>query len=253
MTVLGAHAVRVQIDGAILLEDCSCTLERGRMLGICGPNGAGKSTLLRVLAGLLAPATGHVSCGGRPLPALPPRERALRLGYLAQNPDLAWPITVRELAALGRFPHTGEPAATAATAIDKALRTLGLHAFAGRNAQTLSGGERTRAHLARLLAGAHDFMLADEPTAALDPNNQLEVLALLKTLARDGLGIAIVLHELPLAAQFCDQLLVLHGGRVAAAGAPADILTPALLAEVFQIRGVWDAGSGMLLGFAALA
>ncbi|MGD9601352.1 MAG: ABC transporter ATP-binding protein [Gammaproteobacteria bacterium] len=249
---LAAREATCVRDGAQVLQTVSCAVRRGALLAICGPNGAGKSTLLRALAGLQPLVEGQITLRGQPLTDLAPRQRARAVGYLAQAPEIAWPLAVRDLAALGRVPRAGEPREVTAAAIDAALSTLGLNALARRNAQSLSGGELTRAHLARLLAGGHDFLLADEPTTALDPGHQLEVLGTLARLARTGLGIAVVLHDLPLAARFCDEVLVLAQGRVVTQGPPRDVLSPALLTELFRIRGVWDP-DGTLAGFAPLA
>jgi len=234
------------------LGPLSLALAAGRVLGIVGPNGAGKSTLVRALAGLV-PHAGEVELLGRPLAACAARERARGIGYLPQDPSVAWPLTVRELVALGRLPHgdvdAGEPAVT------QALHALGLAPLAERKVQTLSGGERMRAHLARLAAGAHRVMLIDEPTASLDPGYQLEVLDYLRRLARDGAAIAIVLHDLPLAARYCDELLVLAAGRAVAQGAPAQVLDDALLAAVFGVRGIRAEldGSSALVGISSAA
>jgi iron complex transport system ATP-binding protein len=252
VTVLTAHDVSVTSDRMVVLERCACTVASGTVLGICGPNGAGKSTLLRVLAGLQTATAGRVSYAAQDLRDLSLRQRAIRIGYLPQIPEVAWPITVRELAALGRFAHGAESAAHAARMVEEALAEVGLGELGNRPLDNLSGGERTRALLARLLAGRHPAMLADEPITALDPSNQLDVLNLFRARAQAGSAIALVLHDLALAARFCDRLLILQAGRVVAHGLP-EILTPALLAEVFNVRGVWDPASGTLLGFGRLA
>ncbi len=235
-----------------VLGPVSLALPAGRVLGVVGPNGAGKSTLLRALAGLV-PHTGKVDLLGRPFAATPARARARAIGYLPQDPEIAWPLSTRELVALGRLPH-GERADDEAK-IAQALAALGLTPLAARDALSLSGGERMRAHLARLAAGMHRVLLIDEPTASLDPGYQLEVLSYLQRLARDGAAVLIVLHDLPLAARYCDELLVLAEGRAVAHGPPARVLDDALLAAVFGVHGIRTTldGARALVGIGSTA
>jgi len=238
---LVAREIGVSHGARRVLGPVSLGLAAGRVLGVVGPNGAGKSTLLRALAGLL-PHVGTVELLGRALATIPPRERARAIGYLPQDPEIAWPLSTRELVALGRLPH-GESEADDLQ-VTQALEVLGLAPLAARNVLSLSGGERMRAHLARLAAGAHRVLLIDEPTASLDPGYQLEVLDYLRRLTRDGAAVLIVLHDLPLAARYCDDLLVLAEGRCVAQGTPAAVLDDALLAAVFGVRGVRAALDG---------
>ncbi|MGE3773288.1 MAG: ABC transporter ATP-binding protein, partial [Gammaproteobacteria bacterium] len=188
-----------------------------------------------------------------PFAATPARARARAIGYLPQDPEVAWPLSTRELVALGRLPY-GEGADDEAK-IAQALAALGLTSLAARDALSLSGGERMRAHLARLAAGTHRVLLIDEPTASLDPGYQIEVLGYLQQLARDGAAVLIVLHDLPLAARYCDELLVLAEGRAVAHGAPARVLDDALLAAVFGVRGIRTTldGARALVGIGATA
>ncbi|HMM75267.1 MAG TPA: ABC transporter ATP-binding protein [Gammaproteobacteria bacterium] len=234
-TPLLAREVLVAHGARRVLGPVSLALAAGRVLGLVGPNGAGKSTLLRALAGLV-PHAGAVELLGRPLAATPARVRARAIGYLPQDPEIAWPLSTRELVALGRLPH-GELRDDDAQ-VAQALGAFGLAPLAARNVLSLSGGERMRAHLARLAAGAHRVLLIDEPTASLDPGYQLEVLDYLRRLTRDGAAVLIVLHDLPLAARYCDELLVLADGRGVAQGPPAAVLDDALLAAVFGVRGI---------------
>ncbi len=250
--MITAHNVVVTAGKQVLLDACSCAVRRGEVLGICGPNGAGKSTLLRVLAGLQSVTAGQINYNGQALRTLSLRTRARSLGYLPQAPTLAWPITVRELAALGRFPYGSEPLETRTAMVEAALSVVGLTALAERPVETLSGGERTRAHLARLLAGRPQVILADEPTAALDPHYQIEILDLLRSLATNGTAVALVLHDLALAARYCDRLLILQDGKMVACERPEEVMTPTLLASVFQIRGTWDRDTQQLVGFTRL-
>jgi iron complex transport system ATP-binding protein len=250
MTRLSAEGLEVVRDSHKLLANVHCALRGGELLGVCGPNGAGKSTLLRALCGLDAAAAGRVTLDGEPIATLSPRLRARRIAYLPQGPQVVWPLTVTELVALGRFPHHRrwpQLAREDRDAVADAMRRTALTALAGRDVTSLSGGERMRVHIARLLAGGGAVVLADEPTASLDPRFQLEILALLRQLAADGVAVGVVLHDLVLASRYCSRVLVLAHGRVVADGAPRTVLNDALLAEVFGVGGEWHA-DGVLLG-----
>lgn len=223
--------------GAILvpgrLHGLSAHFEPGRISAICGPNGAGKSTLLQVLAGLIEPAGGQVELAGAPLPG--PRERARCIGYLPQAGEVAWDLSVAGLAALGRLPHGDRNR----EAVDQALAATGLSALASRPVSTLSGGERARALLARVLAGQPQWILADEPLAALDLAHQLALLARFRDAAEAGTGIVLVLHDLTLAMNHADQVWVLDAGRVAAAGPPEQALAEPVIQRVWGVDAVW--------------
>lgn len=216
------------------LAGVSATLEPGTITAICGPNGAGKSSLLEALAGLLLTG-GEVLLDGTPLTSLHPRERARRIGYLPQVGEVAWEVTVRALAELGRLPHGDR----AAEPVERALAALDLGEFAARPVSTLSGGERARALLARVLAGAPRWILADEPLAALDIAHQLALLGHLRRTARDGAGVVLVLHDLSLAMNHADRVLVLDRGALAADGEPAAALAEAVIARVWGVPARW--------------
>ncbi|MBI2799762.1 MAG: ABC transporter ATP-binding protein [Gammaproteobacteria bacterium] len=255
MTALIASEFSVSRGAHTLLSEISCTVAAGQLLGICGPNGAGKTTLLRGLAGLLRGDSGTVTLNGRALHELSLTDRARQIGYLAQGPQIAWPLTVVDLVALGRQPHRvawHAPTPADQIAVERALRSTNLEALRARSVSQLSGGERMRAHLARLLAGEHRILLLDEPTASLDPRHQLEVMATLKTLADGGLTVAVVLHDLTLATRYCTELLVLHHGSVTTRGAPALALDDACLADVFGVRAERVAGDQAMVGFRPL-
>ncbi|MDO4725066.1 MAG: ABC transporter ATP-binding protein, partial [Comamonadaceae bacterium] len=175
---------------------------------------------------------------GRPLADWPPAERARQMAYLAQGATLHWPLPVREVVALGRLPHGDAQRPSGQQAIDAALQATGLQALAERNAQSLSGGERARALLARALAVQAPVLLADEPLAALDPAQQLHCMALLREQARQGQAVAVVLHDLSLASRFCHQLLLLDGGRTLRQGPPAQVLDDTALAQTFGIAAL---------------
>ena len=236
MTTVAAKDLSVTRGDRHLLCGVTLAAQGGELLGIIGPNGAGKTTLLRALAGLEAPAAGTVEIDGASLSALSPRKRGQTIAYLAQLDTLAWPLETTALAALGRIPHRASfapetPADRAAIA--RALAKCDAQMFAGRAVTTLSAGERARVLLARALAVEAPILLADEPIAALDPFHQLAVMGTLKREAEAGAAVIVVLHDLSLAARFCDRLALIHQGGLAALGTPADILNGDRLSAVF--------------------
>ena len=215
------------------LEDVSASLRGGKIAAICGPNGAGKSTLVQCLAGVLATDAGEVLLGGAPLPS--GRERARRVGYLPQTGEIAWDLSVAALAGLGRLPHGDRGEAQVAAA----LAAVDLTSLADRPVSTLSGGERARALLARVLAGEPEWILADEPLAALDLAHQLTLLGRLRDAARAGAGVVLVLHDLALAMNHSDRVLVLDHGRLVADGAPGEALAEGVIHAVWGVRARW--------------
>ncbi|KLE35846.1 ABC transporter ATP-binding protein [Aurantiacibacter luteus] len=217
------------------LAGVSAALEPGRITAICGPNGAGKSTLLSVLAGLLAPDTGVARLGERALSSLPPRERARAIGYLPQTGEVAWDVSVSNLVALGRLPHGDK----GDEAVARALGSCDLDAFAARPVSTLSGGERARALLARVLAGEPEWILADEPFAALDIGHQLALLRVLRAEAKARRGVVIVVHDLTIAMNHADRVLVLDDGALAADGSPDEALSDEIIARVWGVTARW--------------
>jgi len=217
------------------LDAVSLELQRGQITAICGPNGAGKSTLLETLAGLITPDSGKVMLDGEDLAQFHPRDRARRLGYLPQTPEIAWDVPVRSLIELGRMPHGDRLAAP----VDAAIAALDLGAFAERRALSLSGGETARVLLARVLAGTPEWILADEPLAALDLAHQFALLRHLRCAAIAGAGVVLVLHDLALAMNHADRVVVLGGGSVAADDAPADALAAEVIAHVWNVAVEW--------------
>ena len=217
------------------LECVSATLVPGQITAICGPNGAGKSSLLQCLAGLLTADSGRVSLDGADLTALHPQARARAIGYLPQEPEVAWDVAVQTLVGLGRLPHRDRGDAHVAAA----LAALDLGPLADRPVSKLSGGERGRALLARVLAGAPGWMLADEPLAALDLAHRLALLAHLRRQAVEGVGVVLVLHDLALAMNHADRVLVLDGGRVAADGTPGEALSANVIEQVWRVPARW--------------
>ncbi len=248
--------IRVRLGTIQALDGVSIRFASGRVTAILGPNGAGKSTLASVAAGLRAADTGSATLGDRPLGALPVRERARLIGYLPQSAALHWNIAARELVALGRLPHRGPFGGMAAAdwvAVDRAMEATDTTVFAARPTAELSGGERARVLLARVLAGEPRWIIADEPLAGLDPAHQLDVLARLRDAARAGVGVVLVLHDLSHAARAADDALLLAGGRAVASGPVADVMTPARLREVYGIDvfvGTDGAGGPVLVPFA---
>ena len=210
----------------------------GELVGVVGPNGSGKSTLVRLLAGLAVPRTGEVRLEGRPLAAWPRRERACRLALVPQDPRLDFAFTVLEVALMGRAPHLaslGFAGARDLAIAREALARLEVGHLEHRSVDALSGGERQRVFLARALAQEPAVLLLDEPTTHLDLRHQTGLHDLVRArCAERGLAVVSVLHDLNLAAAFCDRVLVLERGRAAAVGTPAEVFRPDLLARVFD-------------------
>jgi iron complex transport system ATP-binding protein len=207
------------------------------VIGLIGPNGAGKSTLVRAIAGLI-PSDGAILIDGTPVGTLPLRERARAIAYLPQGQSVHWPLTVARLVALGRLPHLApfaRPGDADARAIERAIERTDLGALRDRPIDELSGGERARVLLARALAVEAPLLLADEPLAALDPAHQIEVMALLRDEAQRGATVIAVLHDLTVAARWCDRLLLLHRGRLAADGDPRAVLTAETIRSVYGV------------------
>lgn len=228
---LSADAVSVTLGTRTVLADVSASLSPGRVTAVLGANGAGKSTLLRALAALVPVAAGRITLDGRDLTAIPARARAQAIGYLPQEAAVHWNMTARDLVALGRLPHGGD----GAEAIGAALDATDTATLADRPVRTLSGGERARVLLARVLAGEPRWLLADEPLASLDPLHQLATLDLLRATARRGIGVAVVLHDLTLAARVADDVVLLKDGAVLASGPAATVLTAEHLGAAYGV------------------
>ncbi|MBR1123571.1 ABC transporter ATP-binding protein [Bradyrhizobium lablabi] len=238
MTMLTAKNLNVALGGRIVLSDVSLSLSSGHLVALVGPNGAGKTTLLRALAGLI-PSEGAIQVGGEALSSLPLRERAKRFAYLPQGHIVHWPLPARDIVALGRYPHgVTDPARLSprdAEVVLRAMLATDVVAFSDRLVTQLSGGERSRVALARVLAVEAPVILADEPTASLDPRHQLDVMKNLRAAADGDVLVIVVTHDLGLAARFADHVLVLSDGQLASQGAPAEALSEEVMANVFRI------------------
>jgi iron complex transport system ATP-binding protein len=232
--LLSAQGVRLTVGGRELLAGVRLSVRAGEVLALLGPNGAGKSTLLSVLAGDLAPTSGAVRLLGRPLASYAAAELALHRALLPQSSALSFPFTAGEVVRMGRAPWAG----TAAAAQDEAVVAQAMAAtesarFAGRPFTALSGGERARVSLARVLAQRAPLLLLDEPTAALDLRHQELVLRVARRRAAAGDAVVVVLHDLSLAAAYADRVLLLADGAAVADGPVAEVLRAALLSEVY--------------------
>jgi iron complex transport system ATP-binding protein len=232
------QGVSVSLAGRMVLNDISLSLASGHLVALVGPNGAGKTTLLRALAGLV-PSSGAIHVGGDALSSLPLRERARRFAYLPQGHLVHWPLPARDIVALGRYPHGAtDPARLTprdSEAVLRAMQATDVVEFSARRVTELSGGERSRVALARVLAAEVPVILADEPTSSLDPRHQIDVMKTLRQAADKGALVMVVTHDLGLAARFADTILVLSDGRLVSQGAPAEALSEQVMAEVFRI------------------
>ena len=237
MSALSAGGVTVRLGARAIVRDASLALDAGELVAMVGPNGAGKTTLMRALAGLV-PADGAIMLDGKPIDSLKPRERARAIAYLPQGHVFHWPMPVASIVMLGRAPHADTFSTTTAedrAAVLRALAMTETATFAERPVTTLSGGERARVALARALATQAPVLLADEPTAALDPRHQLTVMELLRQAAHGGSAILAIMHDLTLAARFADRVVVMDRGALVADASPAEALAPKRLADVFGI------------------
>lgn len=248
---LKLHNASVTVHGAQLLRDVSFEVTPGKLVGLLGPNGAGKTTAVRALLGLQPLSAGHAYLDGQPSHSLTPKQRALRVSYLPQARKLAWPIAVREAVSLGRFAYGGPMGRLGpvdAAAVEDALTRCSLNGFEDRSVTSLSGGELARVHLARALASQGPALIADEPTAALDPGHSFDVLATLKYQASAGQAVLVVLHDLALAARFCDEIILLHQGKLVIQAPPREALNPQILSSVYRVKATWADGQLSLSG-----
>ncbi|MFC3712289.1 ABC transporter ATP-binding protein [Sphingoaurantiacus capsulatus] len=250
MVALSVETLGVTLGGRRAVEGVSANFAPGGLVGIIGPNGAGKSTLVRAMLGLVEPSAGDVRLDGAPIAGLRRAEIARLLAYLPQGQVLHWPLAVERVVALGRLPLLTPMSRLAAAdleAVDRAMARADVTHLRGRVATELSGGERARVLLARALAQESSALIVDEPLAALDPGHQIEIMDLLRAQAAAGQLVIAVLHDLSLAARYCDRLLLLDGGRLVADGTPDAVLTPERLAQTFGVRAWFGSDGGVPL------
>ena len=232
-------SVTFAVPSRTLLHPLDLHLEEGRMIGLIGHNGSGKSTLIKLLARQQQPAGGRIQLDGKPLADWGEREFARQVAYLPQQLPAAESLTVRELVAFGRYPWhglLGRFSEEDRAKVERAMQLTQVEQYAERLVDSLSGGERQRVWLAMLLAQDTRYLLLDEPTSALDIAHQVEVLALVHDLSRDlGLGIIVVLHDINMAARYCDWLVALHSGRLLMQGTPDELMTDAHLQSIYGL------------------
>ncbi len=232
MNLLSLTDFVVKRSGKQILQGVNLDIQPGELVGLIGPNGAGKTTLMRAALGLI-PAQGRSS-----LTAMTARARGKAAAWMPQSREIAWPVDVETLIRLGRTPHLGagqKPTDADAAAVERAIARMGLEGYRHRIATQLSGGEQARVLIARSLAQEAPLLMADEPTAGLDPAHQIATMQTFATLARSGQSVLVSLHDLGLAARHCTRLVMLHSGGIAADGAPRDVLTPDLIRAAFGI------------------
>lgn len=236
--MLETRGLTVRYGMATAVHLVSLQAKRGELVGLIGPNGAGKTSLIKAMARLVE-YEGRVELDGRRVDEMGRRAIASRLAYLPQGHVSHWPMTVRDVVALGRLPHRSGLQRLAAGDIEKiehAMVRVGVAEFAGRNILSLSEGERARVMLARALAVEAPVLVADEPTAALDPYHQLRIMELLRAYAEQGAVVIAVLHDLTLAGRFCHRMLLLHKGIKVAEGSPEEVLSDQHLEETYHIK-----------------
>ncbi|MBB6469391.1 iron complex transport system ATP-binding protein [Aminobacter lissarensis] len=234
---VSAKDLHVSLAGREIIHGVSVSVKRGHLVGLIGPNGAGKSTLIRALSGLLA-SRGDLRADGLDVRSLSHDARARTIAYLPQQRVIGWPISVEKAVALGRLPWSAwqglRDQKSKAICAD-AMHLMDIAHLAGRRANELSGGEQARVLAARAIAQDTPVLLADEPASGLDPAHQISMMAAFRRIAASGRTVLASLHDLTLAARWCDSVVVLSEGRIAAAGRPADVMTAGILGDVFGI------------------
>ncbi|WP_297844420.1 ATP-binding cassette domain-containing protein [Pseudomonas sp.] len=233
------QAVTFGIPGRTLLHPLDLQLPHGQMIGLIGHNGSGKSTLIKLLARQQLTTGGHLTLDGQPLEKWKSRDFARQVAYLPQQLPAADELTVRELVCFGRYPWHGAFGRFGAddrAQVDRAMELTHTQVYAAQRVDDLSGGERQRVWLAMLLAQNSRYLLLDEPTSALDIAHQVEVLSLVRKLSHElDLGVIVVLHEINMAARYCDHLVALHSGSLLTQGAPADLMNSETLGAIYGI------------------
>ncbi len=239
MSDLACQSVSLVRGGKQLVNNATLQIGNGELVGLIGPNGAGKSTLLQILAGLIKCDSGDVLLNQRNIHTVKLQERSRYLAWVEQNGAVNWPLTVERIISLGRRPHLGtwqQLTDDDHQAIEQAITDTDCTAIRHQNATTLSGGERTRMLLARALAAQPGVLLADEPVAALDLKHQLKTMHVLRQFSHADRTCLVVLHDLSLAARFCDRLYLMHEGAIVAEGTPSEVLTENNLRTVYGVE-----------------
>lgn len=236
--MLKVNNLGLRVGRREILREVSFEANRGELIGLIGPNGSGKSTLIRALANLRTADGGHVTYDGQTAASLSARDFSKRVSYLEQDGVVYWPLEVRTLVTVGRLPHR-RPFQSASVDDERAVQgameltdTLALHA---RTVSQISGGERMRVLLARALCVEAPLLLADEPIAALDPRHQIRVMRLLQQYAQRGNAVVVVLHDLSMAARFCDRIILISDGRIIAQGLSNDVLVPPNIRKAYRV------------------
>jgi iron complex transport system ATP-binding protein len=227
------------IENRDILRGVNLSMSTGELVVILGSNGAGKSTLMKCALGLLDQSTGTVSVDGQAVGSLSSLDKAKKLSYLPQKRPMAWPILVKDVVALGRFAYgtsIGRLSGEDKAAVSRAIHQCDLDDLKDRRIDTLSGGETTRVHCARTFAAEAPLLFADEPTTALDPRHQLDIMSLLKSYVSPSRGALVVAHEPALAARFADRLVWMKDGEIVADGSPAETLNASLLETVYDVE-----------------
>lgn len=235
---LSCEALSWQRGGRAILSDITLALGAGELMAVIGPNGAGKSSLLRALMGLIPEIQGVVKLDEVELASIDSLSRAKKVAYMPQQQPVAWPLTVQHTVELGRLPHMGFRRRLGVednAAVNHALQMTDIANLVDRSVDTLSGGELARVMIARLFAGQAPLILADEPIASLDPYHQLHIMELLQQHCQQGGSAVVVMHDLTMAARFCQRIVVMQHGSVVADGAPHDVLTDELLRDVYGV------------------
>lgn len=233
----------VTADAALLVRDANLRLVPGELVALLGPNGAGKTSLLRAALGLEKRSAGLATLDGMDSEKISPMQRARRVAYLPQQRPLAWPNTVRDVVALGRFAYGAAPGKLSlkdAEAVDNAIERCGLTDLGNRNTDTLSGGELARVHCARAFAAEAPLLVADEPVAALDPRHQFSTMDIVRQFVEGGGGALVVLHDITLAARYATRIVWMKQSRIVADGPPEQTLTPERLADIYGVRARVD-------------
>ena len=256
--ILHANSIHVGLSGRPVLKGVSLEAAPGEIIAIVGPNGAGKSTLLRAISGLLPLSQGRVTLEGRDLADTEPKALARAIAYLPQERTVHWPMSVRAVVALGRMPYRSAFAGLSAddvAAVAAAMKAMDVASFAERSVSELSGGERARVLVARALAQGARILVADEPTAGLDPAHALALFEHFQRLTYEGRTVLVALHDLSLAARFCHRLVLMKRGEVIASGSSETVLAPEPLAKAYGIRArlAHVDGVPILVSFEALS